>query len=205
MARTTKYEESFIMSVYRMRHKSNDWIVAVPFVAALAFVIFGVPILSTAYDWPLLITILMIIVPPAVTGLILYLRVRIIIKNFMKTRDVSGKTEETQMGLSEAQNAGKMFIFGYSEYMKAVVYNWFDDLGVTGGGKLRMYKITTDNYGPQYLAVDEADLNITGENREQYEKETAMCFCASDLVNGKVVLNDRFVRDLPRTAGKKSE
>lgn len=189
MKKDVRREESFIFAIYNKRHNVNEILLILPFILALAFAIIGAPIIvglcDISWSWlPLLMF------GPLICVIVFYgIRKKMIMNDFIKVNDVSDKVEiaEIQSGAFEDAAEGKVFMFGYSEYMKTVLYNWFDSLNVIGDGKLKMYKVFYDNNAPVYLAVCEAELNIPEESRSEYEKETRNCLLLSDMMNGKVV------------------
>ena len=189
MKKDVRREESFIFTIYNKRNKVNEIAVLIPFILALAFSLLGAPVIIVKYNVPPLLIPLPVI-GPILCVLIFYLiRKKIIINRFIKIRDVGGRVELTDVQSDDFEAAadGNVFMFGYSEYMVTVLYNWLHSLNVTGPGKLKMYKVFYDYAAPVYLAVCEKDLCIPEEVRKNYEKETAVCLHLSDMVHGKAV------------------
>lgn len=201
-----KDENSFIMAIYGKRHKSNDWVIAVPFILALTITLIGAPILCVL-DVPVAVKVLAFACPLPIVITALLIRKIIIINDFVKIKDTSSyvnlidaQSTEFRQGMEfrstdmrgfepSEQTEDRIFMFGYSEYMVKVVYNWFASIGVIPRGPepFTMYKITYSPSGITYLGVKEADLAFSDANRKQYETETEHCTLMEDIVDGKIV------------------
>lgn len=189
MKKDVHEEESFIFAIYNKRHNVNEVLLAVPLIFAIFFLMIGVPIIMVLCE------LLLVWIPVLIFGPILgvtafyFIRKKIIMNGFVKIRDISDKVDliSVQSDEFESSASGKVFMFGYSEHMEVILYNWFLSLNVIGDGKLRMYKVFYDNCAATYLSVREDELNIPEAFREEYEKETGICLLLSDMENGKVV------------------
>lgn len=189
MRKDVRQEESLIFNIYNNRHQTNEIVTALPFILALAFSIIGAPIILAAFDLPFFMYPVLILGPIFLVLIFYLIRKKIIFDGFLKIRDISDRVELTdiQSHVFEAEVKGKVFMFPFSEYMEVILYNWFYSLNVIQGEKLKMYKVFYDNYAPTYLAVCEADIFISEESKEKYEKETCKCLLLSDMMNGKAV------------------
>ncbi len=187
-----------ILSIYRGRHKSNDKVILIPFLSGLFFTLIVAPILFVVLDWSYILRLAIVIIPmPLIIGILL-LRKKIIVNNFLKVKEVNDRVEMVELSSDEIEafQSEKVFMFVYSEYMVKFVYNWFLDLSVIKGDRVRMYKIRYEpginqfgiyDQGKTFLGIRESDLSITDENREKYEKETKFSILLSDMVSGQVV------------------
>lgn len=186
-----KDENSFIMAIYGKRHKSNDWVIAVPFILALTITLIGAPILCVL-DVPVAVKVLAFACPLPIVITALLIRKIIIINDFVKIKDTSSYVnliDAQSTEFQKEQTEEKIFMFGYSEYMVKVVYNWFASLGVIPEGQepVTMYKVIYSPSGITYLGVKEEDLAVSDANRKQYETETEHCTLMEDIVDGKIV------------------
>ena len=189
MKKDVRERESFIFAIYNKRHDVNEILLAVPLIFVIFFLMIGVPIIMVLCELPLVWLPVLIFGPILCVTAFYFIRKKIIMNGFVKIRDISDRVELISVQSDEFENSasGKVFMFGYSEYMEVVLYNWFLSLNVIGNGKLRIYKVFYDNCASTYLAVREDELNIPEASREEYEKETRMCLLLSDMENGKVV------------------
>lgn len=172
----TDYENNFIMGIYRSRHKYNDLIILIPFIAAFAFPIIIAPILIAVNDIALIPSIAMIVLPIPIVAAFLYIRRNRIVRAFLKETDISDKVEIRDIPINDINEwqGEKYYPFLYSEKMVAAIYNWLNDLSVIEGDRVVLYKTDLLYSGGTYIILREKDLNITDENREQYEKESAL-------------------------------
>lgn len=199
-----EYENKFIMSIYRIRHKSNDMVIVIPFIAALLITIIVAPIL-TVLEISTVIKVLAFVVPlPLVTGIML-LRKKNIIDNFVKIKEVDDLITMVEL---DGDNLGnmvneKVHIFDYSEYMVKIIYNWFKALKAIGDNKITMYKISYAQSGNTFLGLKEADLILSDDNREQYEHETEMDALLEDVIEGRIVQKKIIARVLEKQKEKK--
>lgn len=189
MKNNNRQEESFILAIHSKRHNINEMVLVLPFILVILFAIIGAPIIIALCELSVLKGLLLILGPIICVLLFYIIRKRIIINNFIKVKDTSDRIElsVTQSDEFEAGVDGRVFMFGYSEYMEKVLYNWFSSLNVIGSDKLKMHKVIYNNGAPVYLAVCEAELNIPEESKDKFEAETATCLLLSDMENGKVV------------------
>lgn len=198
MKSDNKHVNQMILSIYRGRHKSNDKVILIPFLSGLFFTLIVAPILFVVLDWSYILRLAIVIIPmPLIIGILL-LRKKIIVNNFLKVKEVNDRVEMVELSSDEIEafQSEKVFMFVYSEYMVKFVYNWFLDLSVIKGDRVRMYKIRYEpginqfgiyDQGKTFLGIRESDLSITDENREKYEKETKFSILLSDMVSGQVV------------------
>lgn len=177
------------MGIYRNRHKYNDAVILVPFIAALIFSLIICPILIVVLELPPLKSVLMVFVPIPLVSIVLYIRKLVIVKSFITEKDVGDKVEIESVSGTEfaAKGDETALMFEYSELMITVVYNWLRDFAKVGNNRLKMYRVYYDKPNLVYLGIAESDLNIPEEKRDKYVRETWNCIHFSDLWNGKVV------------------
>lgn len=188
MKKDIRYEESFIFAIYNKRHRTSEIVLILPFILALAFLMIGVPVITVLCDLSVLSSFLLFLGPIICVLAFYSIRKKIIINNFIKVKDIGGRTEMTAVPYEELEKAdGGVLMFGYSEYMKTVVYNWLLSLNVIGDGKLKMYKVICDDHAPVYLAIRETELIIPEESEERYASESVSCLHLSDMMRGKAV------------------
>ena len=184
-----QYEKNYMMSVYRMRHNTNELLLVVPFILGLAYLMFGIPVAVAIFEIPFVEGLFIFAVPVILIYAFYAIRLKIIYGGFIKVKDVADKVDITEIESCELPglSGGDVLIFTYSELMVQVLYNWFSSMGAVDEGKLHLYKVHYDNYGPVNIAVREEDLLITDDNRAQYKKETRDCIHFSDMSGSKVV------------------
>lgn len=190
MAKLSSNESSFVFSIYKTHHKANDLIIILLIVPALAFTIIGAPIITALCNLPLGWNIALFIGPVPLVTIILLIRKKIILDNFLKEKNIEGKVEISNCAsnMFTVNDGERVFMFADSENMPVVIYNWFNGFDVIKGGCLKMTRILYDNYAPKYLAVDMDDLQITEENSDVFKKETAQNLRFSDVnEQGRVV------------------
>lgn len=183
-----KYENDFIMGIYRKRHKHNDIIILIPILAGLIFALIVAPILIAVCDFSLATDILMIVVPLPVICAVMYLRKVVIINKFIKERNVEDKIEIHKISCDDLRKwqDEKVLVFAYSPLMATVIYNWLKNLKVVGSSRVCMYIIEYTFQEINYLGIREKDLDINGENHTRYEYESKDCILLSDIWNGKI-------------------
>lgn len=196
----SKYEDNFIMGIYRTRHKFNDVIILIPIIASLLYTILIAPILITLCDIPWPKSIYMIVVPFPLVAVILKIRKDIITQRFIKEKDVSKKVEVCDIvcNAMEEWEGEKVLMFAFSEQMVVTLFNWLDGIGAIRDERLVMYKVEYSYSQIKYIAIRENDLSITDENRGQYELESKDCLRMEDIWKGKAVdtkLVSRIVRE----------
>lgn len=193
MAKLSSNESSFVFSIYRTHHKANDLIIILLIVPALAFTIIGAPIITALCNLPLVWNIALFIGPVPLATLILLIRKKIILDKFLREKNIEGKVEisDCASNMFTVNDGERVLMFGESENMPAIIYNWFNSLGVIKGDCLKMTRILYDNYAPKYLAVDMDDLQITEENAAAFKKETAQNLRFSDVNEQGRVVNVR--------------
>lgn len=189
MKRDVRREESFIFAIYNIRNNTNEILLILPFILVLAFVLVGVPVIMVLCELSLILLPVLILGPVLCVSIFYIVRKKIIMSNFVRIRDVSDRIDLTEVCSDTFETAvdGRVFMFGYSEYMQTVLYNWLLSLNVTGDKKLKMYKVFYDNRALVYLAIAEAELNIPEQCRAEYERETRNCLQLSDMMRGKAV------------------
>lgn len=189
MKKNVRKEESFILAIYNMRHNVNEVVLALPVIIVIFILLIGAPIIIVLCELTF-ISGLFLCLGPILAALIFYtVRKKIIMNSFIRIKDVKDCVDFKEIRPDELEtfDKSKVLMFGYSEYMKVVLYNWFMGLNVIGSGKLKMYKVFYDNYALSYLAVSETDLLISEEDKVNYEKETTNIVRLSDMLDGKIV------------------
>lgn len=187
----TKQENDFIMSIYGMRHKYNGVVILIPCIGTLVFSLIAAPVIIAVCDTGLILSILMIVVPlPLVAGILL-IRKLIIVKRFIKEKDVADKViiHKKACNVIDEWKEERVLFFTYSENMVTLIYNWMASLGVIPDNRLTLYQIEYTFPNITYLGIRENELNLTRENREKYIFETKNCITADDIWNGKIAVS----------------
>lgn len=190
----TSDEISFIFSIYNLRHNTNEILLILPWVIGLFFSLLGVPFIAVFCNLSPVWDIVLFIGPILVPTIILFIRRRIIIDHFLIEKNVEGKVEIVHCAshMYVANDPERVLMFGDSENMLVLIYNWLNSLGVLMDGKLKIYRILYDRRAIKYIAVDMDDLQIPRAVLENFEKETANNVRFSDIDEEGRIVNIRY-------------
>lgn len=194
MPRLTSDEASFVFSIHRLRHNTNEILLILPWVLGLFFSLLGVPFIAVFCNLPFGWAAVLFLVPLLVPTLILLIRRRIIINHFLIETNVEDKIEIKQCAsnMYAVDDPDRVFMFGYSENMPVIIYNWFESLGVLMDSRLKITRVSYNKRSINYIAVDMDDLRVSKENIERFENETANSIRFSDIDEEGRLTNIRF-------------
>lgn len=192
--------DKMILAINSMRKGiKNDIIILIPLAISFIFSMIIAPIIIGVKDLDIIYIMPLCFAPLLCVCGILYIRRNLIIKKFMKEKNLYDKIEKVYIKTKEEfeeLSAYKTFLFAYqSEYMINFLYNWINSCNAIKDNKLKMYIFNIEEMKKvykvkkeyekvhdgflsenlNYVCIKYEDLRIDENNKKQFDYEFKGC------------------------------